>query len=136
MRVNRGEFPEPANLDPNPAQSTPRAFGVNKFSRIENSVGIDNLFELAMQLTRDLARRLGPPAFLRQTDPVFARNHAAPGEHLRKKFIQSALHFLAHGRVTIETISHDVDVNVSIAGVTETGDRKSMFCLKLACEFH
>ena len=89
-----------------------------------------------MQLTRDLARRLGPPAFFRQTNPVFARDHPAPRENLRKKFIESALHFLAHSHVTIETIRHDVDVNVSIAGVAETGDRKSMFCLKLACEFH
>ena len=61
---------------------------------------------------------------------MLAGNHTAPLQHLRKKIVQCAIDFFAHGCVPVEPIRHDVDVNVAVAGVPETGDRKSMFRLK------
>ncbi len=87
-----------------------------------------------MQIARDFAHRLRPPAFFRQPDSVFAGNHAAPRQNLREKFVESAIDFFAHGCLTIVPIRHDVDVNVAVAGVTETRDRKSMFVLQLLRE--
>src|SRR6266446_5661491 len=112
------------------ARKLRRQFGlVKKFSRIQNSVWIENVFELAMQIPRHFAGCLRPPAFLGETNPMLARDHAAPGQHLCEKFVESAVNFVAHGRIAIETISHDVDVNVAVAGMTETSDRKSVLHL-------
>src|ERR1043166_10151549 len=99
---------------------------VNKFSRIQNSVWIERSFDVAMQLAHDVTGRLWPPAFLGQTDPVFASNYAAPGQHLGEKIVECTLDFFAHCSVAIVTIGHDVDVNVAIPGVAKARDRKSI----------
>ena len=57
---------------------------VNKFPRIQNPVRIEHFFELAMKFADGLACCLRPPALLRETDPVLARDHAAPGQNLRE----------------------------------------------------
>src|SRR4029453_6675677 len=116
--------------------TTRSTFSSKKFAGIQNSVRIERLLEPSMKLTCHLARRFRPPSYFRQTDSVFACDHAAPREHLRKKIVERAFDFFAHSDVAIETVCHDVDVNVSVACMAEAGDRKSMFRLQLFCEFH
>src|SRR6266513_3127562 len=100
-----------------------------KFAGIQNSVRIERLLEPTMKITRHLTRRFRPPPFFCQTDSVFACDYAAPRQHLRKKIVERAPDPFAHSDVTIITICHDVDVNVSISGVAKTGDRESIFRL-------
>ena len=114
----------------------PRIFVIEKFARIQNIVRIESLFQTAMKVTRDLARRFRPPAFFCQTDSVFACDHAAPGQHLGKKIVERVVDLFTHSRVPIVAICHDVDVNVAVPGVTEAGDRESMLCLQFIGEFH
>src|SRR2546423_9910276 len=78
-----------------------------------------------MKRTHRFAGCVWPPAFLGQTDTVLARDDTAPGEHLPEQMVECAFNFVAHHCVTIETVGHDVDVNVAIAGMTKTGNRKS-----------
>src|SRR5260370_15593075 len=108
---------------------------VNKFSRIQDPMRIERMFELAMQLAHDVSRRVRPPAFLRQADSVLACDHSAPRQHLRKKIVERLFHFVAHGRDTIIPIRHDIDMNITVASMTKGSDRKSMFCMQLPCEF-
>ena len=82
-----------------------------------------------MQIARDIACRLGPPAFFRQPDSVFAGDNAAPLQDLREELIQRALDFLTHRSLAIVTVGHDVDMHVAITGMTKTGDRKSVLAL-------
>src|SRR5882757_3962641 len=100
-----------------------------KFARIQNSFRIERLFEPTMKITRHLTRRFRPPPFFCQTDSVFARDHAAPRQHLRKKIVERTLDPFAHSSVPIIPVCHDVDVNVSVSGVAKARDRKSMLCL-------
>src|SRR5205823_8527258 len=58
-------------------------FGSNKFSRIQDVVWIENLFQVVVHVTYNLTRRVGPPAFFCKTNSVLASNYAAPGQHLR-----------------------------------------------------
>ena len=108
----------------------------NKFAGIQNSVGIERLFQTTMKVARDLARRFRPPPFLCQTNSVFACDHAAPCQHLLKKIVERALDLFAHSGVTIVAVCHDVDVNIAVPGVAEAGDRESMLRLQLLREFH
>ena len=56
-----------------------------------------------MQIARDIACRLGPPAFFRQPDSVFAGDNAAPLQDLREELIQRALDFAQRrGAVPVE----------------------------------
>ena len=64
---------------------------------------------------------------------MFAGDHAAPRENLREKFIERLLDFRADGWVVVIR-SHDVDVNVAIAGMAESRDGKSVPRLQLARE--
>src|SRR6202022_5008645 len=96
----------------------------------QNAVRIDNLFESAMESARNFGGRLRPPAFFGETNPVLAGNYPTPLQHLREKLVKRAIDSFAHGCVAIETVCHDVDVNVAVTGVTEASDRKSMFRLK------
>jgi hypothetical protein len=70
------------------AQGGTKAATINrltdKFSRIEQVVGVERALQPSMQSTRDFARRLGPPAFFCQADAVFAGNRPAPREDLRE----------------------------------------------------
>jgi hypothetical protein len=88
-----------------------------------------------MQLARHIAGRLRPPAFLGQTDPVFACNDAAPGQHLCEEIVERMLDFFAHCCVAIVPVGHDVDVDVAVPGVTKAGDRESIFRLQCLREF-
>src|SRR5262249_57156558 len=89
-----------------------------------------------MKVTCDIVRGVGPPAFFRQTDSVFARDYTAPGQDLRKKIVERALDFVTHGRIAIVSVRHDVDVNITVSGMAEASDRESMFCLQPLGEFH
>src|SRR5262249_5706619 len=105
-------------------------------SWIQNSVRIERLLEPTMKVTCDIARGVGPPAFFRQTDSVFACDYTAPGQDFRKKIVERALDFVTHGRIAIVSVRHDVDVNITVSGMAETSDRESMFCLQPLGEFH
>ena len=74
---------------------------VNKFSRIQNSVWIERLFEPAVQLARHVAGRLRPPAFFGHADSVFASNYAAPSQHLCEEIVERVLDLFAHRGVAI-----------------------------------
>lgn len=100
-------------------------FSIQKFSGIKDVVWIKRTLERPMQLARNIARCLWPPAFFCQANSVFAGNDSAPCKDLRQEFIESDLNFLANGGVTIVAIGHDVDVNIAITGMTETRDRKT-----------
>src|ERR1700724_1775933 len=80
-----------------------------------------------MQLANWLAGCVRPPTLFSETYSVFAGDHAAPGQDLRKKFVQSAFDFFANRCIAIVTVGHDVDMNVAVTGVTKTGDRESRF---------
>ena len=97
---------------------------------------IENLFKLAMQLTRYLAGRVRPPAFFCEADSVLARDHAAPCKHLLEKVIERAIDFFAHGDIAVVTVRHDIDMDIAVTGVAEAGDWKSVFGLQFLCEFH
>jgi len=89
-----------------------------------------------MKAPRNFAAGFRPPAFLGQTDPVFACNDAAPSQHLCEEIVERVLDLFAHRGVAIVTIGHDVDVNVAVPCVTETGNRKSILRLQCLREFH
>src|SRR5260370_7931689 len=89
-----------------------------------------------MKIAHRLARRVRPPAFFSQTNPVFAGNDSTPRQHLGKKFVKSALHFVAHGGVAIVVVGHDVDMNVAVTGMPEAGDRKTVLRLQPLPEFN
>src|SRR4029077_6872417 len=110
--AERGRFPE-----------------LKKFAGIQNSVRIERLFEPTMKITRHLPLCFRPPPFFCQADSVFACDHPAPRQHLRKKIIERAFDLFAHSSVATVAVCHDVDVNVSVSSVAKTGDRKSMLQL-------
>ena len=93
---------------------------LNEFAGIEDMLRIQHLFQFLMQLPDPRRRRLFPPRFFRQADPMLAGDHALPFQDLRKKLVQRAVGFLPHaGNVHVH---HQVDVNVAVAGVAEGGD--------------
>src|SRR5436309_16124303 len=107
-----------------------------KFARIQNPVRIERLLEPTMKIARHLTRRFGPPPFFCQTDSVFACDHAAPRQHLRKKIVERALDPLTHSSVPIVAVCHDVHVNIAVPSVAEASNRESMFRLQLLSELH
>ena len=64
---------------------------------------------------------------LGEADAVFASDRAAPGKDLLEQFIQGNL-ATPFGAGLIE-IDHDVRVNIAVAGVAETSNRKAVFPL-------
>src|SRR5205814_7986174 len=136
------------NVNADPAESTKnseiflcckhssRVPELKKFSRIQNSIGIEHVFEPTMKITRHPARRFRPPPFFCYTDSVFACDHAAPRQHLRKKIVERAFDLRAHSSVATVAVCHDVDVNISVSSVAKAGNRKSMLHLQLLGEFH
>src|SRR6478672_2499409 len=102
---------------------------VNKFSRIQNIAWIEDFFQPAVHVAHEATGRVWPPSFFCKTDSVLASNYAAPAQHLGEKIIERALDFLANDRVAIVSISHDVDMNVAITGMTKAGDRESVLLL-------
>src|SRR5882757_11165083 len=90
-----------------------------KFARIQNSFRIERLFEPTMNIARHRTRRFRPPPFFCQTDSVFACDHAAPRQHLRKKIVERALDPFTHTSVAVIAVCHDVDVNVAVPGVAK-----------------
>src|SRR5215471_9746005 len=120
MNVNRSK----------PLQDETCAFRSDEFSWIQNVIRVEHLLEPAMKVPRNITRGLWPPAFFRETNSVFTRNYTAQREHLPEEIVESALNFFPHSSVAIVAIGHNVDVNVAIPGVAETGDRKSILCLQ------
>src|SRR5713101_4491281 len=72
------------------------AFGVDKFSRVQNPFRVEKLFELPMQVAHHLTGRVRPPAFFGQADSVLAGDHSTPGEYLFKKVVERTIDFFAH----------------------------------------
>src|SRR5206468_11216036 len=89
-----------------------------------------------MHVACDATGGVPPPPFFCKTNSVLAGNYAAPAQHLREKIVQRALDSFANGRVPIVSIRHDVDVNVTVTGMTKARDRESMLCLQRFREFH
>jgi len=89
-----------------------------------------------MQLANNWTGGLRPPTFFGQANSMLAGNYAAPGQHLCEEIVERVFDFFAHNCVAIVTIRHDVDVNVAVPGVTETGDWKSILSLQCLREFH
>src|SRR6266571_1772421 len=89
-----------------------------------------------MKLAHWLARRVRPPAFLGQTDSVFAGNDSAPSEDLCKEIVERALHFFAHSCIPVKAVGHDVDVNVAVTGMPKAGDRKAVLRVEPLREFY
>src|SRR4029453_18524092 len=89
-----------------------------------------------MQFSREVAGRLRPPAFFGHADSVLTSNYAAPSQHLCEEIVERVLDLFAHRGVAIVTIRHDVEVNVAVPGVTETGNRKSILRLQCLLEFN
>src|SRR5438874_12723941 len=84
---------------------------VKKFSRIQNSIWIENVFELVMQIARHFAGCIRPPAFFSEPDPMFARDDATTCQNYRKNFEERVIEFVLHVRIVIESISHIIDMN-------------------------
>lgn len=95
---------------------------------------VERPLESLVQVSRGLAGRFRPPSFLGQANPMLSGNHSAPGEHLLEKLIERTLYSVAHRRVAI-MISHDVDVDVAIPGVTKCRYRKAVANLQSGREF-
>src|SRR6059058_5510734 len=62
----------------NALRTTRSTLKSQKFSRIQYSIRIESLFQAAVHVTDNLARRLRPPSFFGDTDSVFAGNYATP----------------------------------------------------------
>ena len=105
----------------------------HKLSGIENVFRIDRLLQPRVERARHLARGLGPPAHFRETDSMFACDHAAPREHLREELVERLLDPRLHGRI-LEIRGHDIDMNVAVAGVAESRNGKSVTRLQFARE--
>src|SRR5205807_7864071 len=112
-----------------------KKLSIEEFPRIQDPVWVENFFQLAMQFAHRFARCIKPPAFFGQADSMFAGDDSAPRQHLCEQIVERALYFFAHSRLAIESVGHDVDVDVAVAGVTETGDWKSRFRAKSLGEF-
>src|SRR5689334_12436232 len=78
-----------------------------------------------MHRARGIAGGLRPPPFFRQTDSVFAGDDAAPGQYLCEELIEGLLHSFSNIGIPVVPISHDVDVNVAVTRMAETGDRET-----------
>src|SRR6266446_10574291 len=89
-----------------------------------------------MKFAHRLARCVLPTAFFSPTTPVFAGNVSTPRQHLGKKFVKSALHFVAHGGVAIVAVGHDVDMNVTVTGMPKAGDGKAVLRVQPLREFN
>src|SRR6266487_4420503 len=82
---------------------------VEKFSRIQNVVWIENLLQLVMQVANNWTGRLRPPTFFGQANSMLASDYTAPGQYLFKKIVERPLDFVANGRVAVVPVRHDVD---------------------------
>jgi hypothetical protein len=102
-------------------------FRSDKFSRIQDAIWIENLFQLVMQVANNWTGGLRPPTFFGQANSMLASDYTAPGQYLFKKIVERALDFVANGRVAVVPVRHDVDVNVAVTGMTKARDRESVF---------
>ena len=60
---------------------------------------------------------------------MLARDDTAPGQNLRKQFVQRAINPRVDSRILV-LCSHDVDMDVPIAGMPEAGDGEAVLLLK------
>jgi len=104
-------------------------FSSNKLPRVQNSLRIQRLLNRLMHFARLFGQRLCPPGLLGQSDPMFARNRAAPAQNLVEKFVQRRPAAALCARL-IE-IDHDIRVNVSISGMAKTSDLQTMLLLQM-----
>ena len=102
--------------------------GLDELAGIENPVRVKRMFHRAMQFAHFFRDGQGPPALFGEADAVFAGDRAAPGQDLVEQLIQSSP-TAPFGAGLIE-IYHDVGVDVAVAGVTETGNRKTVLSLQ------
>ena len=64
---------------------------------------------------------------------MFATDGTTPGDNLGKEFVQCG--FAAALRAGLGEVHHDIGVDIAVAGMTETGDRQSVFLPQLRREF-
>ena len=99
----------------------------NKFSWVEDSLGIEGLFEGSVNGSTDGRGCLRPPPFFRQSDSVFPSNDASPFENFGKEFIESLGNLFFDWTAFVVARGHEVDMNISISSVAKAGDWKAVF---------
>ena len=87
------------------------------------------MFHNAVKFARFPGNCLRPPAFLGEADAMFAADGAAPGNDLRKQFVERRPG--ARLGVRLGEVHHHVGVDVAVAGMTETRDGQAMFFLQI-----
>src|SRR5215831_5225816 len=63
---------------------------------------------------------------------MFAGDRPAPGQYLAEKLVQTS--FSTPLGVRFGEVHHHIDVNISVARMTEAGDGEEVFLLELCCE--
>jgi len=106
----------------------------HKFVRIQKALRVQGEFERRVDGTADFGDGLRPPALFGNPDAVRACDGAAPGENLGKQFGQSRLDLFLHGRILLVVGRHDVDVDIAVAGMPETGDGITRAAAKITGE--
>src|ERR1044071_4502441 len=66
-----------------------RSEGSDKLARIQDALRVQRVFDRPMEGADRRRRGVGPPAFFRQANAVFAGDDAAPGEHAPEQIVQS-----------------------------------------------
>ena len=87
-----------------------------------------------MQGTILFREREIPPRHLGDSDAMLARNRSSPGHDLREKLVQRGLGAGANLRVVV-IADHYIDMDVAVAGMSETGNRESAARLESLGEF-
>src|SRR5438094_199354 len=100
---------------------------VEKFSRIQNVVWIENLLQLVMQVANNWTGGLRPPTFFGQADSVLAGNYAARSNTCPKKMVSWRLNLVPTGWAALAPVAHEVDGMLPATGTTKRGDRDSVF---------
>jgi len=99
----------------------------HKLSRVEDSLGIEGLFEGRVDGATDGRGCLRPPPFFGESDAVFPRNDAPPFENFGKEFIESLGDLFFDGTAFVVASGHEVDMNISISSVAKAGDGEAVF---------
>src|ERR1700690_2476701 len=93
---------------------------LHKLAGIEDVLRVEGALHDAMEFTRFRGNRLRPPAFLRQTDAVFAADGAANSNYPAEQFVERGFGAAFGARLCV--VHHYVGVHVAVAGMAETRD--------------
>ncbi|MDB6016790.1 MAG: hypothetical protein JWR19_1279 [Pedosphaera sp.] len=106
--------------------------GGDEFAGVEDVVGVEGVFDALMEVAELGAGGEFPPGHFGEADAVFAGDDAAPGEDLTEEVVEGGI---AAGRGTRPRgVHHDVDMDVAVTGVAETGDGEAVLLLEAGSE--